>query len=123
MSERVKGLVSIAIGLAIGAVLFGVLIVLSKAGIIEPTIRTEHIGGVAVEKSSYSAIWGIPAVPPLFTTVFGLIQLVTGKPMAELARSYDTMSGGKRFVVSVLVVALAVAVIGCLVAIAFAFML
>jgi len=62
-------------------------------------------------------------VVPLFTTLIGAIQLVTGRSLSDLGRAYETMSGGRRFVVSVLVVALALAVIATLVAIAFAVIL
>lgn len=121
--ERRKGLVLVAAGAAFGAVYFGVLIALSHMGVIEPEITERVRHGVLVRSASYNAIWGIPFVIPLFTTLFGLIRVVTGRPFAQLAKAYETMSGGRRFVVSVLVVALALVVIFGLVAIAFAIML
>ena len=110
-------------GFAAGAALLVALIVLSRIGVIEPR-TTEYVrGGVTVRESTYSGAWGIPVLPPLFATLIGSIQLLTGRSLRDLANAYETMSAGRRFVVSVLVVALALALIGCLVAIAFAIML
>lgn len=109
---RRRGLVLIVVGLGIGVAVFVALIVLSKLGVIQP--RRDGI---------YSRIWGLPAVPVLWLTILGAIQLLTGRSFKELGAAYSTMSGARRFVVSVLVVALALAVIVTIVAIAFAIML
>ena len=122
--RRLRGLVLIAAGLAAGAALFVGLIVLSRIGVIGPRI-TEWTtrDGVTVRETRYGSAWAVPMVVPLFTTLIGAIQLVTGRSLSDLGRAYETMSGGRRFVVSVLVVALALAVIATLVAIAFAVIL
>ena len=62
-------------------------------------------------------------VLPLFTTLIGAIQRVTVRSLSDLGHAYETMSGGRRCVGSVLVVALALAVIATLVASAFAVIL
>ncbi len=122
-SQRKRGLVLILIGVAIGAGLFVALIALSRMGVIAPEV-TEHIRhGVVVRELTYSKIWGLPIVVPLFTTMIGLVSVITGRTFGELAHAYETTSGGKRFLASVLVVALALGVIFGLVAIAFAIML
>jgi hypothetical protein len=121
--QRKRGLLLIAIGIAVGAAFFVALIALSHMGVIAPTVTERIRHGLVVRESQYSPMWGIPVMIPLFTTLIGLIKLVTGRSFPELASAYDTMSGGRRFVVSVLVLALALAVIGGLVAIAFAIML
>ncbi|MEP6859820.1 MAG: hypothetical protein ABJE66_04320 [Deltaproteobacteria bacterium] len=122
-ARRRRGVVLIVAGLVAGAALFVALIVLRRIGVIEPR-TTEYVRrGVTVRESTYSGVWGIPVLPPLFTTLIGAIQLLTGRSLRDLAKAYETMSAGRRFVVSVLVVALALALIGSLVAIAFAIIL
>ena len=122
-TPRRRGLLLIAGGLAVGAALFVGLILLSKLGVIEPSVTERVVRGVTVRKTKYSMLWGIPAVVPLFTTLLGSIQLITGKSFTQLGAAYETMTGGKKFVASVLVIALAVAVIMTLAGIAFAIML
>lgn len=122
-ARRLRGLLLIAAGLAVGVALFVALIVLSRIGVIQPRITEHVVGAVAVREATYSGTWALPIVVPLFTTLIGAIQLLTGRSLKDLGHSYETMSGGRRFVVSVLVVALALAVIATLVAIAFAVIL
>ena len=122
-ARRRRGLVLIVAGLVAGGALFVVLIALSRMGAIRPRVTEHLLGNVTIRESSYSGIWALPIVAPLFTTLIGAIQVVTGRSLKDLGNAYETMSGGRRFVVSVLVVALALAVIGSLVAIAFAIML
>lgn len=100
----------IAGGIGVGVAVMVALVALSHAGVIEPRTRA-------------SRLWGLPFVVPLFTTLLGAVKLVTGRRFGELGAAYETMSGAGRFVVSVLVVALAFAMIAVLVAIAFAIML
>ncbi len=122
-ASRRRGLLLIAGGLAIGAALFVGLIVLSKAGVLEPSVTERVVNGVTVRKTRYPMFWGIPAIVPLFTTLLGLIQVITGRSLTQLGGAYEAMTGGKKFVVSVLVIALAVGVIMTLAMIAFAIML
>lgn len=113
----------IVAGVAAGAAVFVALIALSRMGVIAPTVTERVKHGLVVRESKYSAVWGLPIVIPLFTTLIGMVKIITGRPLKELATAYETMSGGRRFVVSVLVVTLALGVIFGLVAIAFLFML
>lgn len=122
-TRRRRGLLLIIGGLAVGAALFVGLMVLSKAGVIKPSVSERVVNGMTVRKTEYAMFWGIPAIVPLFTTLLGLIQVTTGRSLTQLGAAYETMTGGKKFVVSVLVIALAVAVIMTLVMIAFAIML
>jgi hypothetical protein len=121
--QRRRGLLLIIVGIAVGAALFVALIALSHLGVIAPRITERILNGVVIRESKYSAIWGVPVVAPLFATLIGGIQVITGRSLAEFGNAYETMSGGRRFVVSVLVVALALAVILTLAGIAFAIML
>ena len=103
--------------------MFVALIALRELGVIEPDV-TQHVRhGVVVTKTRYPAYWGIPAIVPLFATLLGTIQIISGRSFRELGKAYETTTGGRRFLLGVLVVALAVAVIGGFVAIAFAIML
>jgi hypothetical protein len=120
---RRRGLLLIAGGAAVGVALFVALIVLSRLGVIGPTTTERVVNGLTIRVHSYSTIWGVPIVVPLFSTLVGLIQVITGLPMKEFGGAYASMSGGRRLVVSVLVVALALGVIGTLVAIVFSIML
>ena len=121
--QRRRGLLLIIVGIAVGTALFVALIALSHLGVIAPRVTERVLNGVTIRESKYSAIWGVPVVAPLFTTLLGAIQVITGRSLTEFGNAYATMSGGRRFVVSVLVVALALAVIFSLVGIAFAIML
>jgi hypothetical protein len=122
-TPRRRGVLLIIGGLAVGTALFAALIGLWKLGVIEPSVSERIINGVTVRKTKYPTYWGIPAVVPLFTTLLGLIQVITGRSLTQLGAAYEVMTGGKKFVVSVLVIALAVAVIMLLAGIAFAIML
>jgi hypothetical protein len=123
VARRVRGLVLIAIGLAIGVGLFAALIVLARIRVIGPRVTEWTHHGVTVRETRYGGVWAVPMIVPLFTTLIGAIQLVTGRSLRDLGNAYETMSGGRRFVVSFLVVGLALAVIAVLVAIAFAVLL
>ena len=122
-ARRRRGLVLIAAGIVFGGALFVILIVSSQLGVIRPWVTVRVLGNVTIRESSYLGIWALPVVVPLFTTLIGAIQVITGRSLKDLGNAYGTMSGGRRFVVSVLVVALALAVIGSLVAVAFAMIL
>jgi hypothetical protein len=122
-SPRRRGLLLIVGGLVVGGALFVGLIALSKLGVIKPSVSERIVNGMTVRRTSYPMFWGIPAIVPLFTTLLGLIQVVTGRSLTQLGAAYETMTGGKKFVVSALVIALAVAVIMVLAAIAIAIML
>lgn len=122
-SPRKRGLLIIAGGFAIGAAMFVALILLSKIGVIKPDVSERIQNGVVVTKTRYPAFWGIVVVPPLFATLYGLIQVVTGRSFGDFGKVYETTTGFRRFLLSVLVLALALGVISGFVFIAFAIML
>ena len=122
-ARRRRGLFLIVAGILVGAALVVALMVLSRLGVIEPRVTERVLGGVTIRESTYSGAWAVTVVVPLFTTLIGTLQVITGRSLRDLGKAYETMSGGRRFVVSVLVIALALAVIGSIVAIAFAILL
>ncbi|MFT3693852.1 MAG: hypothetical protein QM831_11975 [Kofleriaceae bacterium] len=122
-ARRKRGALLIVGGLALGVALVGVLVLLERVGLLRPRYSEYTQGNVLVQKTQYSPIWVVPLIVPLFTTLIGSAQLITGRSMGDLANAYQTMSGFGRFVVSVLVVAVALAIIGCIVAIVLSFLI
>ncbi len=103
--------------------MFVALIALSKVGIIKPDVSERIVNGVVITKTRYPMFWGIPAIVPLFTTLAGLIQIVSGASLTKLGEAYASTTSVRRFLLSVLVIALALGVIFGFVGIAFAIML
>ena len=105
--HRRRGLLLIVGGVVVGVALFVGILALQRIGWIAPSVKERVVNGVTIRTTKYSGIWAVPAIVPLFSTLLGTIQLLTGRSLTRLGEAYETMSGGRRFIVSVLVIALA----------------